>query len=96
MDDRQLPEAPARAQENIHDIGNSYMFREQCRAMAKRIAELESALRPFAKDAEMWVGVADDHRPMFHQAAADPDHAEFTVGDLRRAAAALGERDGTS
>jgi hypothetical protein len=59
------------------------------REAAGRIEALEAALRPFAEDAPRWKSVHDDHRPKFHQLAAPPDNAAFTVGDLRRAAAAL-------
>ncbi|OZI26673.1 hypothetical protein CAL26_04955 [Bordetella genomosp. 9] len=88
----------------VHHIMNACMFRDDCRAMQARIdkmnetikaldsrvVELEAALRPFAKDAAMWSMVSSDYRPMFFQLAGEPDPAKFTVGDLRRAAAALG------
>ena len=58
----------------------------------QRIRELKAALRPFAKEAETWLAsVSNRYRPGVtepkqHQAHA---RAEFTLGDLRRAARLL-------
>jgi hypothetical protein len=50
-----------------------------------RIAELEAALKPFAKRAELLEPDWRDHESHWHPSVGSP----VTVGDLRRAAAAL-------
>jgi hypothetical protein len=52
----------------------------------KRIASLENALEPFAREADGFLPDArDDFTPVFG--------GHFTIGDLRRAAALLKEKD---
>lgn len=51
-------------------------------ASVARIAELESALKPFA-DCKIWDGYRDD----------EPYYPELKTGDLRAARAAMGEND---
>lgn len=60
-------------------------------AQAARIAELEGALRPFARDADGWPEKADTDT----LSLTDPDGTasayDVTVGDLRRARSLLSE-----
>ena len=69
---------------------------EQMTADAERIAEMKKVLGPFAREAETF-----GHRAIFpddlHPVCDDEPHpsfrAKFTVGDLRRAAALLKEKE---
>jgi hypothetical protein len=61
-------------------------------ALRARVAKLEAALRPFAKEGAKW----NDHAPHdLHPSIASTDamylgdEAEFTIGDFRAARAAL-------
>ena len=55
-------------------------------AQAKRIAELEAALKPFADEAQFFVSKALDN----HLAA--PDRLYLTIGDFRAARKVLGDK----
>ena len=55
-------------------------------AQAKRIAELEAALRPFADEAQFFISKALDN----HLAA--PDRLYLTIGQFRAARNVLGEK----
>ncbi|WP_454691191.1 hypothetical protein [Achromobacter aloeverae] len=93
MNDHQLLEAAAQAAGTIHDVGNACMFREQCRAMAARIVELEAALRPFAAEFKRWDGLGCwDAMPIGQMCYEGEDDMQITFADLRRAAAACGPR----
>lgn len=69
------------------------------RAQAERVRVLESALRPFADEAALWADMwADDFHPVQDTSVScsqcgesmeKPERARFTIGDLRRARAAL-------
>jgi len=63
-------------------------------AAKARIAELEEALEPFAREAAEWSNQArdDDFIRVCSQLDADPVDSEVTVGDLRRAAALLKDK----
>jgi hypothetical protein len=61
----------------------AYVLEEQ----AKRIAELEAALRPFADEAQFFVSKALDN----HLAA--PDRLYLTIGQFRAARKVLGEKE---
>ena len=68
-------------------------------AQAERVRVLESALRPFADEAALWADMwADDFHPVQDTSVScsqcgesmeKPERARFTIGDLRRARAAL-------
>ena len=58
----------------------------------QRIRQLEAALRPFAKEAETWLAsVSNRYRPGMTEPKQRQSYAraEFTLGDLRRAARLL-------
>ena len=61
---------------------------EQMTADAEKIAELEKALEPFARE-----DIAPMYKDPWHLQFSDPDgfvdFTDFTIGDLRRAAALL-------
>ena len=69
------------------------------RAQAERVRVLEGALRPFADEAALWADMwADDFHPVQDTSVScsqcgesmeKPERARFTIGDLRRARAAL-------
>ena len=54
---------------------------------AKRIAELEAALKPFADEAQFFISKALDN----HLAA--PDRLYLTIGQFRAARKVLGEKE---
>lgn len=61
-------------------------------ALRARVARLEAALKPFAKEADTWSDRApDDLHPFIDtfDAVHFGNDAEFTIGDLRAARAAL-------
>lgn len=56
-----------------------------------RLAVAEEALKPFAEEYQHWSAFEDDFRPRINDYDEEkPDEAEFTVGDLRKAAEILG------
>ncbi len=65
-----------------------------------RVQELEAALRPFATEADMWGDqVPEDHAPVYVEMGKNDARyfgspSKFTIGDLRRARAALGTTGG--
>ena len=69
------------------------------RAQAERVRVLEGALKPFADEAALWADMwADDFHPIQDTSVScsqcgesmeKPERARFTIGDLRRARAAL-------
>jgi hypothetical protein len=84
----------------------SDMYFEAAEAIASlqgEVERLKEALKPFAHEADHWVVFPDSHLPVCDvQGSAcrncgdDPDYesAMFTVGDLRRARAALSQHPG--
>jgi hypothetical protein len=66
--------------DRLHD--NAKYGHAEIERLEARIAELEAALRPFARPMPDWKGFPDD---------VEVPVAGGTVGDFRRAAAALGE-----
>lgn len=67
---------------------------EQMTADAEKIAELETALEPFAEESKKWeAGVFNSNAPMMLRAYGRGDPASFTIGHLRRAAALLDKED---
>jgi hypothetical protein len=63
-------------------------------ALIARVEEVEAALRPFAREADLYAeGVPDDLVPTIHCIETDTESlAAYTVGDLRRAAALREQR----
>lgn len=65
-----------------------------------RVANLEAALRPFGDEADAWGHlVPDDHAPLCVEMGHTDGRyygsaAKYTVGDLRRARAALADKGG--
>ncbi|MCX5495418.1 hypothetical protein OSH11_11930 [Kaistia dalseonensis] len=100
---RQEAEAKLAAAENERDTTATDNF-DRILDLGKELAEAEAeivrlreALKPFAAEAAEWGdGVPDDHRPVFVEmghwdARYYGSAAKFTVGDQRRARAALSE-----
>ena len=64
------------------------------------ISELREALKPFAKEAAAWDDVSDpEGEPLWVASYGNrrmPDKSKFTLGDLRRARAALAKAKGSA
>lgn len=89
--DKELLSRAAKAADDINSEFNACMFRDHCRAMQSRIAELEAALKPFAALASGYEWSDDTMRVA--QITIVGKMRFITVYDLRQAAAALGEND---
>jgi len=73
-----------------YDQINADLIQEN-RNLSARVAELEAALRPFAKEWAEWRGdPGDEVHPIIKASTLEGNNfAAFTVGDLKRAAALL-------
>lgn len=74
-------------QKELVQVNNEW--REKIRHLNARVEDLESALRPFAKEAKTWRQSAKTHRVGICEWGFNPEEAEFTSEDLRYAAAVM-------
>ncbi len=86
----------AELEREVADWQDAYNQADNLRSEHRcRIAELEEALEPFAREAAEWGNQArdDDFVRVCGQLDEDPVDSEVTIGDLRRAAALLKEKE---
>lgn len=83
---------------------NMVVLMDQATAMFQRITVLEEALKPFADEANYWADIwPNDFTPVLTgaeccdecgHANVEPERSKFTIGDLRKARAALSKAEG--
>jgi hypothetical protein len=79
----------------LNYVSGAFRPNEHAVTLARRVAELEAALRPFAKDAQAFDGAERTYGdgPFFRRVSGDYGW-QATIADVRRARAALADDGG--